>query len=161
MIDAWYCICLTMIHIKNTSIGPPVLFHTVVSRIRLRMMEYYSSYTYVLNFDFEENRPTCRYTRGITRHITKCMEKGISSSEAHVLADHQDSQILDTAAPRLDDRNSSFCFILLLVIKKKTSSLHHVRVHTYFQWYRMLMFASDSCLGPHTWPHNLASTTDF
>ena len=71
----------------------------------------------LLNFDFEEIRPTCRYTRRITRHIiNKCLEKGISSSEAHVLADHQDSQILDTAAPRLDDRNSSFCFILLLVI---------------------------------------------
>ena len=112
-----------MIHIKNTSIGPPVLFPTVVSRIRLRMMEYYSSYTYVLNFDFEENRPTCRYTRRITRHINKCMEKRISSSEAHVLADHQDSQILDTAAPRLDDRNSSFCFILLLVIKNKKNKL--------------------------------------
>ena len=113
-----------MIHIKNTSVGPPVLFPTVVSRIRLRMMEYYSSYTYVLNFDFEENRPTCRYTRRITRHINKCMEKRISSSEAHVLADHQDSQILDdTAAPRLDDRNSSFCFILLLVIKNKKNKL--------------------------------------
>jgi hypothetical protein len=52
------------------------------------------------------------------------MEKRISSSEAHVLADHQDSQILDdTAAPRLDDRNSSFCFILLLVIKNKINKL--------------------------------------